>query len=85
MIENNLVLKNHIKDYRKKLKLNQSELANMVGVSRQTISHIENNTFSPSAKLALLISIAFDVQFEKLFYFWYDIILERDKSTYLLY
>ena len=41
----------------------------MVGVSRQTISSIENNQFCPSAKLALLICVALEKNFEELFYF----------------
>jgi putative transcriptional regulator len=50
-------------------RISQGELAEMVGVSRQTISSIENNQFCPSAKLALLICIALDKKFEELFYF----------------
>jgi putative transcriptional regulator len=41
----------------------------MVGVSRQTISSIENLQFCPSAKLALLICIALEKNFEEVFYF----------------
>lgn len=49
--------------------MSQGELAEMVGVSRQTISSIENNQFCPSAKLALLICVALEKSFEELFYF----------------
>lgn len=45
------------------------ELANMVGVSRQTISSIENGQFNPTAKLALILCIALDKTFEEIFYF----------------
>ena len=41
----------------------------MVGVSRQTISSIENLQFCPSAKLALLLCLALEKRFEELFYF----------------
>ena len=41
----------------------------MVGVSRNTISSIETGQFSPTAKLALILCIALDKQFEELFYF----------------
>ncbi|MET8579248.1 helix-turn-helix domain-containing protein, partial [Streptomyces sp. NPDC005012] len=37
--------------------------------SRQTISNIETYEYVPSAKLALLLCIALDIEFEKLFYF----------------
>lgn len=49
--------------------ISQEELAKLVGVSRQTISSIENYKFKPTAKLALLISYALDKTFEELFYF----------------
>lgn len=43
--------------------------AEMVGVSRNTISSIETGQFSPTAKLALILCIALDQKFEDLFYF----------------
>ncbi|WP_045603793.1 helix-turn-helix transcriptional regulator, partial [Lacticaseibacillus paracasei] len=49
--------------------LNQTQLAKLVGVSRQTISNIETGEFVPSAKLALLLCLALDKKFEALFYF----------------
>lgn len=64
-----LVLKNCLKSVRGEKKMSQGELAEMVGVSRQTISSIENNQFCPSAKLALLICVALEKNFEELFYF----------------
>ena len=64
-----LALQNHLKEIRQEKKLSQSALAEMVGVSRQTISSIENNQFCPSAKLALLLCIALDKKFEELFFF----------------
>ena len=64
-----LVLKNCLKSVRGEKKMSQGELAEMVGVSRQTISYIENNQFCPSAKLALLICVALEKSFEELFYF----------------
>lgn len=59
-----LVLRNKLKEIRKSQKLSQDELAKMVGVSRNTISSIETGQFSPTAKLALVICIALDKQFE---------------------
>ena len=68
-MKEDLVLKNCLKELRKQQKLSQDELANMVGVSRNTISSIETGQFSPTAKLALIICIALDKQFEEVFYF----------------
>lgn len=64
-----LIFKNHIKEVRKEKKLSQGELAEMVGVSRQTISSIETGQFHPTAKLALILCIALDKKFEDMFYF----------------
>ena len=49
--------------------LSQQQLADMVGVSRNTISSIETGQFNPTAKLALILCIALDRKFEDLFYF----------------
>ena len=68
-MEDKLVLKNRLKEARAELKLSQSQLAEMVGVSRNTISSIETGQFNPTAKLALVFCIALDKKFEELFYF----------------
>lgn len=62
-------IKNRLKEVRKEKKLSQTELAEMVGVSRNTISSIETGQFNPTAKLALVLCIALDKKFEELFYF----------------
>ncbi len=49
--------------------MSQNDLANLIGVSRQTISSIETGQFCPTAKLALILCIALDIKFEELFYF----------------
>ena len=41
-------LYNRLKEYRAKIKVNQTEMGNLVGVSRQTISQIERGDYSPS-------------------------------------
>ncbi len=64
-----LILRNHIKDVRSEKKLSQSQLAELVGVSRNTISSIETGQFNPTAKLALILCIALDKKFEELFYY----------------
>ena len=64
-----LILKNRLKEIRAEKDLSQAELAEMVGVFRNTISSIETGQFSPTAKLALILCIALDRQFEEVFYF----------------
>ena len=64
-----LVLKNHLKEARAEHNLSQPQLAEMVGVSRHTISSIETGQFNPTAKLALILCVALDKKFEELFYF----------------
>ncbi len=68
-MEESLVLKNRLKAARSNANLSQQQLANMVGVSRNTISSIETGQFNPTAKLALILCIALDKKFEELFYF----------------
>ncbi|NFV14524.1 helix-turn-helix transcriptional regulator [Clostridium sporogenes] len=68
-MKENLILKNKLKVARAEKNISQSKLSEMVGVSRQTISSIETGQFCPSAKLALVISIALDKKFEDIFYF----------------
>lgn len=62
-------MKNRLKEARAERGISQARLAEMVGVSRNTISSIETGQFSPTAKLALVICIALDKKFEELFYF----------------
>ena len=64
-----LELKNRLKTARAERGLSQVDLAQLVGVSRQTISAIETGLFNPTAKLALVLCIALDKKFEDLFYF----------------
>lgn len=64
-----LILKNNLKEIRIKKKLSQQELADIVGVSRNTISSIETGKYFPTAKLALIICVALDKKFEDIFYF----------------
>ncbi|MHC5246857.1 helix-turn-helix transcriptional regulator [Enterococcus sp. HY326] len=69
MKKDELLLHNRLKVARAEKNFNQSDLAQLVGVSRQTISNIEKEEFYPSAKLALLLCIALDKKFEELFFF----------------
>ena len=47
-MDEQLILKNKLKEIRAEKSLSQSELAEMVGVSRNTISSIETGQFSPT-------------------------------------
>lgn len=68
-MEKKLILKNRLKEIRTEYGLSQAKLAEIVGVSRNTISSIETGQFIPTAKLALVICIALDKKFEDIFYF----------------
>ena len=67
-MEETLILQNRLRVARAEKKLSQGDLAKLVSVARQTISSIETVQFCPGAKLALLICIALDKEFEELFY-----------------
>ena len=68
-MDDTLILKNRLKEVRAEKNFSQSRLAEMVGVSRNTISSIETGQFNPTAKLALILCIALDKKFEEIFYF----------------
>ena len=68
-MDDRLILRNRLKESRTEKKISQQQLADMVGVSRNTISSIETGQFNPTAKLALILCIALDKKFEDLFYF----------------
>lgn len=59
-MDEGLILKNRLKQARGEKGLSQSQLAQLVGVSRNTISSIETGQFNPTAKLALVLCIALD-------------------------
>ena len=58
--------------YRATKRMTQQELADLVGVSRQTIMQLERNRYNPSMLLAYAIARVFDVSIEELFDFWED-------------
>lgn len=68
-MDNSLILRNRLRAARAEKGLSQTQLAELVGVSRQTISSIETGQFNPTAKLALILCAALDRKFEELFYF----------------
>ena len=68
-MNSHLKLENKLKEYRQAAKLTQTQLAEKVGSSKNTISSIETSQFCPTAYLAALLCIALDCKFEELFYF----------------
>lgn len=56
-------------EYRKKMNLKQSDLAELVGVRRETIGKLENGKYNPSLKLAMDIAKVFQVPVEEVFQF----------------
>ncbi len=58
-----------LKEYRLKRKLSQAELAEKVGVRRETISLLEKAKYNPSLKLAMSIASVLCVTVEELFTF----------------
>ena len=68
-MEDKLILRNNLKEVRTEKELSQAQLAELVGVSRNTISSIETGQFNPTAKLALILCIALEKKFEELFFF----------------
>ena len=60
-------MKNQIKVCRAKYDLTQGDLADDVGVTRQTIIAIEKNKYSPSLELAFRIARRFDAKIDDIF------------------
>ncbi len=65
------ILKTKIHEFRKEMNLQQSELAEMVGVRRETIGKLENGKYNPSLKLAVDIAHVFQKSVEEVFHFEY--------------
>ena len=62
-------MKNRIEEIRNAIGLRQEELAKAMGVSRQTISSLENGRYNPSILLAYKIARYFDLTIEEVFIF----------------
>lgn len=60
-------VRNHVRRHRRLRELTQQDLADQVGVTRQTIISIEGGKYNPSVGLALRLAEAFDVPVEELF------------------
>ena len=62
-------MKNRIEEIRKARSIRQEEFAKEMGVSRQTISSLENGRYNPSILLAYKIAKYFDLSIEEVFVF----------------
>lgn len=60
-------MKNKIRQLRKEKKLRQEDLAQILGVTRQTIIAIENNKYNPTLELALRLARELETSVEELF------------------
>ena len=60
-------MRNEIKILRKELGLRQEDVANQLGVTRQTIIAIENNKYNPTLELAMKLARLFNTPVEGIF------------------
>ncbi len=72
---NGITLKNRLKVARAEKNISQEELANLAGVTRQTISSIETGQYCPSALLAFQLAKKLEKSVEELFF-----LLEGDEK-----
>lgn len=73
-------MKNNIKSLRKARGLRQEDLAQILGVTRQTIIAIENDKYNPTLELAMKLARFLETPVESIF-----ILEEKQVSWYLLY
>ncbi len=62
-------MRTRIKEFRARYNLTQAELAEKVGVRRETIVFLEKGKYNPSLKLAHDIAVALDSKIDELFIF----------------
>ena len=60
-------IKTNLKEVRESYGMTQQDLADQVGIRRETIVHLENNRYNPSLEMALKIAQVFNKQVEELF------------------
>ena len=61
------MLRTRLKEYRARFGLKQEDLANLVGVRRETIGNLENGRYNPSIILAFKIARYFGLSIEDIF------------------
>ena len=66
-------MKNRIEEIRKDKGIRQEDFAKAMGVSRQTISSLENGRYNPSILLAHKIAMYFSMTIEEVFIFEEDV------------
>lgn len=64
-----MALSTKMKEYREAKGLKQADLAELVGVRRETIVNLEKGKYNPSLKLAMDIAKVFHTTVEELFFF----------------
>ena len=65
-------MKNRLEEIRKRQGIKQEELADILEVSRQTISSLENGMYNPSILLAFKIAKYFNLTIEEIFIYEED-------------
>ena len=60
-------IKTNLKEVGEAYGMTQQDLADQVGIRRETIVHLENNRYNPSLEMALKIAQVFNKQVEELF------------------
>lgn len=60
-------IRNHIRDLRAACEMTQQELADRIGVTRQTVIAMEQDKYSPSLETAFKVALVFGVQLEQVF------------------
>jgi len=68
-----IIIKNKLRDLRKKHELSQEELADQLGISRQSVIALEQGKYMPSLPLAVSMCNLFDSAFEDIFEFEHQI------------
>ena len=63
------MIQNRIKEYRARHNMTQGELADLVGVRRETIGNLEAGRYNPSLRLAMDIAKVFNCTVEDIFTF----------------
>lgn len=67
LIKSTWAMENKLKELRLQSKVSQSDLADALSVSRQTINSIENGKFDPSLTLAMKLTRFFKVSLDEIF------------------